>query len=98
MDEVHTDMAPRKKLLAQPEAQVPSMTSLVSVLYLMLLAIKNIATYPSEGSALMLTDRLRAEYGPYVHSCEASAMSFISQNTSIPVPRVVCTFTHNGST
>lgn len=67
--------------------------------YSTLLAIKALKyTRPRKGSVLMLTDRLCVKYGPRVHLCEASTMRFISQNTSIPVPNVLCAFTHYGST
>lgn len=44
----------------------------------------------------MLTDRLCVKYGRRVHLSEASTMHFISQHTSIPVPKVLCAFTHSG--
>ena len=53
---------------------------------------------PRQGNVLMLTDRICVKYGPRVHLSEASTMRFISQNTSIPVPRVLCAFTHEGRT
>lgn len=43
----------------------------------------------------MLTNGLCVKYGPRVHLSEASTMIFISQHTSIPVPRVICAFTHS---
>ena len=44
----------------------------------------------------MLTDRLCVKYGQHIDLSEAAAMRFISQNTSIPVPKVFCAFTHKG--
>lgn len=46
----------------------------------------------------MLSDRLCVKYGRRVHLSEAATMRFISQYTSIPVPRVLCAFTRNGWT
>lgn len=46
----------------------------------------------------MLTDHLCVKYGSRVRLSEASTMCFISRNTSIPVPKVLCAFTHHGST
>lgn len=46
----------------------------------------------------MLTDLLCVKYGSRVHLPEASTMRFISQNTSIPVSRVYCAFTHQDCT
>ncbi|KGO75058.1 Aminoglycoside phosphotransferase [Penicillium italicum] len=53
---------------------------------------------PREGNVLMLTDRLCVKYGRRVHLSEALTMRFISQHTSIPVPRVLCAFTRSGRT
>lgn len=49
---------------------------------------------PRKGSVLRLTNRLCVKYGSHVHLSEASTMRFISQKTSIPVPRVISAFTH----
>jgi aminoglycoside phosphotransferase len=46
----------------------------------------------------MLTDGLCVKYGRHVHLSEASTMQFITQHTSIPVPKVLCAFTRNGMT
>ncbi|BCR98955.1 uncharacterized protein AKAW2_40638S [Aspergillus luchuensis] len=53
---------------------------------------------PYEGSVLMLTDRICVKYGKLVDLTEALTMRFISQNTSIPVPQVLCAFTHRNCT
>lgn len=53
---------------------------------------------PRHGNVLMLTDRLCVKYGRRVHLSEASTMLFISRHTSIPVPKVLCAFTHSGLT
>ncbi|KAJ5715183.1 Aminoglycoside phosphotransferase [Penicillium malachiteum] len=72
-----------------------------TVLYrcLTLLAIRILRCIrPREGNVLMLTDRLCVKYGRHVHLSEASTMQFISQHTSIPVPKVFCAFTRSGWT
>ncbi|KAL4911752.1 kinase-like protein [Aspergillus aurantiobrunneus] len=51
---------------------------------------------PLKGTVLMLTDRLCVKYGQRIHLSEAATMHFISQNTSIPVPKIRCAFTHRG--
>ena len=67
--------------------------------YSTLLAIKILKRIrPREGNVLMLTDRLCVKYGPRVHLSEASTVCFISQHTSIPVPKILCAFAHSGWT
>ncbi|KAE8149260.1 kinase-like domain-containing protein [Aspergillus avenaceus] len=51
---------------------------------------------PLKGTVLMLTDRLCVKYGQHIDLSEAATMRFISQNTSIPVPKIFCTFIHKG--
>ncbi|RAK96310.1 kinase-like protein [Aspergillus ibericus CBS 121593] len=51
---------------------------------------------PLRGTVLMLTDRLCVKYGEHIDLTEAATMRFIAQNTSIPVPKVHCAFTHRG--
>ncbi|CAG8918545.1 unnamed protein product [Penicillium salamii] len=64
-----------------------------------LLAIKILTRIrPREGSVLMLTDRLYVKYEKRIHLSEASRMQFISQYTTIPVPKVFCAFTSSGCT
>ncbi|KAJ5088797.1 hypothetical protein N7456_012413 [Penicillium angulare] len=53
---------------------------------------------PREGQVLMLTDKICVKYGRHIHLSEASTMQFISQNTSIPVPKVLCSFNHSKKT
>ncbi|KAL5366197.1 kinase-like protein [Aspergillus floccosus] len=67
--------------------------------YLVLLAIKVLKNIrPRKGTVLMLTGGLCVKYGRRVHLSEASTMRFISQHTSIPVPKVLCAFSRSGST
>ena len=62
-----------------------------------LLAIAALSRIRSlKGSVLMLTDRLCVKYGQRIHLSEAATMHFISQNTSIPVPKIHCAFTYRG--
>jgi sugar-specific transcriptional regulator TrmB len=46
----------------------------------------------------MLTDKLCVKYGQLVNLSEASTLRFISENTSIPVPKVYCALSHSGRT
>lgn len=46
----------------------------------------------------MLTEKICVKYGRRVHLSEASTLLFISEHTSIPVPKVYCAFTHSGRT
>ncbi|KAJ5972384.1 uncharacterized protein N7479_002302 [Penicillium vulpinum] len=67
--------------------------------YSTLLAIKLLwRIRPRNGNVLMLTDRLCVKYESYIHLSEVSTMRFIAQHTSIPVPKVLCAFTHSGRT
>lgn len=64
-----------------------------------LLAIKLLKGFRKyEGSVLMLTDKICVKYGPHMQLSEASTMHFISENTSIPVPKVICAFNHSDQT
>ena len=67
--------------------------------YSTLLAIKILRRIrPRQGTVLMLTGGICVKYGRGVHFSEASTMRFISQHTSIPVPKVLCAFTRAGRT
>ncbi|KAB8237170.1 aminoglycoside phosphotransferase family protein [Aspergillus alliaceus] len=67
--------------------------------YSTLLAVRALrSTRPRKGSVLMLTETLCVKYGAWVHLSEAHAMRYISQHTSIPVPKVLCAFAHNDCT
>lgn len=46
----------------------------------------------------MLSGELYIKYRRHVHLSEASTMRFVLQHTSIPVPKVLCAFTHSGRT
>ncbi|KAB5554692.1 serine/threonine protein kinase [Coniochaeta sp. 2T2.1] len=51
-----------------------------------------LATY--DGNCLLLNKRLVVKTGPYVHLSEGATMQFVAENTSIPVPKVYCSFIH----
>lgn len=53
---------------------------------------------PRKGSVLVLSRHLCVKYGDRVDLSEASAMYFIAQHTSIPVPKIYCSFTHRDKT
>lgn len=63
--------------------------------WLSLLALKTTARfYTSMGSCVPITRNKIVKAGPYVHLTEGATIEFIAQNTSIPVPRVYCSFVH----
>lgn len=53
---------------------------------------------PHRGVVLFLSKHkcVKSEY--FTHPSEASSMRFVAENTSIPVPKVYCSFVHNGQT
>jgi hypothetical protein len=53
---------------------------------------------PQCGSVLFLSERICVKYGESMTLSEASTLQFIARNTSIPVPRVICSFTYKGCT
>ncbi|KAJ5789105.1 uncharacterized protein N7518_006116 [Penicillium psychrosexuale] len=67
--------------------------------YSTLIAIKLLERIrPRQGNVLMLTGGICVKHGCRVYLSEASTMRFISQHTSIPVPKVFCAFTRSGRT
>lgn len=48
---------------------------------------------PFKGPVLMLTDRICVKFGQDMDLSEAATLRFLSQNTSLPVPKVLCAFT-----
>ncbi|KAF4635892.1 hypothetical protein G7Y89_g2199 [Cudoniella acicularis] len=67
--------------------------------FLVLAAIKLLKRIrPHHGTVIFVSDKLCIKYGPLRHLPEASTMQFIAQHTSIPVPKVHCTFTRKGWT
>ena len=67
--------------------------------FLVLAAVKLLKRIvPNHGAVIFIFDRLVIKFGPLRHLPEASAMEFIAQHTSIPVPKVYCAFTRKGWT
>ncbi|KAH6973886.1 hypothetical protein BKA56DRAFT_691156, partial [Ilyonectria sp. MPI-CAGE-AT-0026] len=63
---------------------------------LVLLALKTVARfYQWDGSCIPISNGLIVKTGPFVHLTEATTMSFVAAHTSLPVPRVHCSFVHN---
>ncbi|KAJ5169369.1 Aminoglycoside phosphotransferase [Penicillium coprophilum] len=96
-------MSSSQTVPSSPSTALPGASKAINgnVLYqwVTLIAIKTLRRIrPRKGTVLMLTDRLCVKYGSRVHLSEASTMQFISQHTSIPVPKVLCAFTHSGQT
>lgn len=51
--------------------------------------------YKHDGPCVAISPHLVVKTGPFVHLTEAATMSFVAANTSIPVPRIHCSFVHN---
>ncbi|ELR07874.1 hypothetical protein VC83_08263 [Pseudogymnoascus destructans] len=65
--------------------------------FLVLALIKLLKHFrPRNGGIIFLTNNICVKYGPLTSLSEASTMQFIRQHTSIPVPRIICSFTHKG--
>lgn len=63
--------------------------------FLTLLALRTTARfYRYDGPCIPISKRLIVKSGPFVHLTEAATMSFVASRTSIPVPRVHCSFVH----
>lgn len=63
--------------------------------WLVLLALKTTARFHTWlGFCVPITTNIIVRTGPYVHLTEAATMLFIAKNTSIPVPKVYCSFVH----
>ncbi|KAK3942108.1 serine threonine kinase [Diplogelasinospora grovesii] len=61
--------------------------------WLTLVALKTTARlYQHCGPCLPISKRLLVKRGRWVHLTEAATMQFLAKNTSIPVPRVYCSF------
>jgi hypothetical protein len=50
--------------------------------------------YRWNGTCVSVSKHLLVKTGPFVHLTEAATMNFVAANTSIPVPRVYCSFVH----
>ncbi|KAI1136853.1 kinase-like protein [Hypoxylon sp. FL0543] len=51
--------------------------------------------YRPTGRCQPISKKLVVKTGPSVHLTEAATMAFVAKHTSIPVPRVHCSFIHN---
>lgn len=64
--------------------------------FLTRLALRTTAhCYKLDGFVRPISPNIVVKTGPWVHLTEAATMQFISTNTSIPVPRVHCSFVYN---
>jgi hypothetical protein len=52
--------------------------------------------YKSNGLCSPISKKMIVKTGPRVDLTEAATMKFVSENTSIPVPKVYCSFVHKG--
>lgn len=50
--------------------------------------------FKSNGTCIPISKHLIVKTGPYVHLEEAATMRFVADNTSLPVPKVFCSFLH----
>ena len=67
--------------------------------FLVLAAVKLLKRIvPNHGAIIFVSRKLCIKFGPLRHLPEASAMQFIAQHTSIPVPKIYCAFTRKGWT
>ncbi|EEP82878.1 conserved hypothetical protein [Uncinocarpus reesii 1704] len=61
--------------------------------FLTLLALNTTARFRSwNGVCIPISRHKIVKTGPFVHLTEAATMKFVSENTSIPVPKVYCSF------
>ena len=64
--------------------------------FLTLLGLKTTARwYGRNGPCAPISKHLIVKTGPFVHLTEAATLKFLSEKTSIPVPRVHCAFVRN---
>ncbi|KAH0370310.1 kinase subdomain-containing protein, partial [Aureobasidium melanogenum] len=62
-------------------------------------ALKTLARFhKSDGFCRPISRKLIIKTGPWVDLTEAATMRFIAEKTSIPVPKVHCSFVHKGRT
>jgi aminoglycoside phosphotransferase len=60
-----------------------------------LIALKTTARlFKHNGACIPISKNLIVKTGPYVHLAEAATMRFVADNTSLPVPKVFCSFLH----
>jgi hypothetical protein len=67
--------------------------------FLVLAAVKLLKRIrPHQGTVLFISNHLCIKFGEIRHLTEASSMRFITEHTSIPVPKIYCAFTYRGWT
>lgn len=67
--------------------------------FLVLAAVKLLKRIgPNHGAFVFVSSKLCIKFGPLRHLPEASAMRFVAQHTSVPVPKIYCAFTRKGWT
>jgi serine/threonine protein kinase len=54
--------------------------------------------YKSQGQCSPISRKMIVKTGPWLDLMEAATMKFVSENTSVPVPKVYCSFVHKGRT
>lgn len=60
-----------------------------------LVALKTTAHFfRRNGTCVQISKHLIVKTGPWVHLAEAATMRFVAANTSLPVPKVFCSFLH----
>jgi aminoglycoside phosphotransferase len=61
------------------------------------LALKTTARfYSRDGVCVPISNHRIVKSGIWVHLTEAATMKYVAQNTSLPVPKVYCSFVHKG--
>lgn len=55
-------------------------------------ALRRLRIAKYAGDCLLLSKRLIVKTGPYIHLTEGAIMQFLAEKTSIPVPKVYCSF------
>jgi serine/threonine protein kinase len=67
--------------------------------WLTLLALKTTARlYPRTGVCVRISNQLIVKSDAFVDLTEAATMKFVAKNTSLPVPKIYCSFVHHGRT
>jgi hypothetical protein len=60
-----------------------------------LIGLKTTARFfKRDGDCIPISKHLIVKTGPFVHLTEAATLKFVADNTTIPVPKVFCSFLH----
>ncbi|KAN0119420.1 Protein kinase-like domain containing protein [Hyaloscypha variabilis] len=93
----HQEQNPSHRAATLPESKPINSTRLRR--FLILTAVKLLKRIrPHQGTVLFVSDNLCIKFAPLRHLPEASTIQFISEHTSIPVPKIYCAFAHTGWT